>query len=1269
VSSASGGTAGFGAVHGGDTTLDQTNSFGYTAPAGLPVYFDALTNSSPVTVQLVAPSGNAVFAINGGADAGPYFLPESGNYRLEVIGASAGSYDFRLLNLNVDSTNLLFGTTYNPTLNPAFRTDVYRFSGTAGQRLYYDAQEYDADAVGVQLFNPEGQVVFINGNSDSDIGPFTLTQSGTYYLAIISQLADDTADYNFRLIDVSQAPAQSLTFDTTVNGANVPVTSASVYRFTGTAGKRLFFDFAATNIGSAYVYLYGPQNQQLYAYGYYLNTDFEQTLPTDGTYVLTIGNYTDPTAANFSFRVVTPNTTTNGLTLAASVTGSLNEPGEEDRYTFTGTAGQRLYYDALDADNDPINVQLISPSGANPFITGNSDTDVGPFTLTETGTYTLLFKGIGDTTGDYSFRLIDVSQLPARALTFDTTVNGTNVPVTSASVYRFTGTNGQRLFFDFAATNIGVAYVYLYGPQNLQLNGYGGGITTDFEQKLPADGTYVLTVGNYTDPTATNFSFRIVPGNHAPVIATIGDHSVNEEATLGFFVTATDLESDNDQLTYSLDPGFPSGLTISPATGALSWTPTEAQGPGTYPVTVRVTDDGIPNMTTTQTFNIVVNEVNKPPVLTVPANQTINELTALSVSASATDPDIPTNALTFALVNPPGGMTINASSGAISWTPNESQGPSTNTIFVKVTDNNPSAVNATQLSVTNTFQVFVNEINVPPVLPLQTNRTINELTLLTVTNTATDSDFPANPLTYLLVSPPPGAAIDANGVITWTPSEAQGPGSYTITTIVTDTNAAAINSKTLSATNSFTVTVNEVNVAPVLPGQADRTIDELTTLSVTNPATDSDIPANTLSYSLVSPPAGAGISSSGVITWTPTEAQGPGTYTLTTIATDNGSPVLSATNSFRVTVNEINVAPVMPGQTNRTINELTLLTVTNTATDSDLPANPLTYSLVNQPSGATIDTNGIITWIPNEAQGPGTYTITTIVTDTNPPAINSKSLTATNSFMVTVNEVNSAPVLPSQTDRAINELTTLMVTNTATDSDLPANALTYTLTAHPAGSTIGTNGVISWIPSEAQGPGTYTFTTVVTDDGSPALSATNSFNVTVNEVNSAPTLGAGPLTNRTVNPGQTISFTATAVDPDIPTNTLAFSLVNPPSGAAINSSSGAFAWRPTVSQANTTNVVQVRVTDNGSPALSDTKQFSVVINGLPPVVLGPLLYSNGQFQMGISGAVGPDYIIQRSTNLQSFTGIATNTPASTPFNYIDLSAGTNRAFYRVLLGP
>src|SRR5205823_3913265 len=143
----------------------------------------------------------------------------------------------------------------------------------------------------------------------------------------------------------------------------------------------------------------------------------------------------------------------------------------------------------------------------------------------------------------------------------------------------------------------------------------------------------------------------------------------------------------------------------------------------------------------------------------------------------------------------------------------------------------------------------------------------------------------------------------------------------------------------LSATNSFTVVVNEVNSAPVLPATTNYTINELTTLTVTNTASDSDIPANTLIYSLaVSNAAGAvtnaGISASGVITWTPTEAQGPSTNTFTTTFTTNCSSNLSATNTFTVVVNEVNSAPVLPATTNYTINELTTLTLTNTASDS-----------------------------------------------------------------------------------------------------------------------------------------------------------------------------------------------------------------------------------------------------------------------------------------------------------------------------------------------
>jgi hypothetical protein len=405
--------------------------------------------------------------------------------------------------------------------------------------------------------------------------------------------------------------------------------------------------------------------------------------------------------------------------------------------------------------------------------------------------------------------------------------------------------------------------------------------------------------------------------------------------------------------------------------------------------------------------------------------------------------------------------------------------------------------------------------NTPPVLPTQTSRTIAALTTLTVTNTASDSDVPAQGLNYQLISPPTGAAISANGVITWTPGTNQAPSTNLITTVVTDTGTPP-----LSATNSFSVIVTPLNAAPTLPAQSNRTIPELTTLTVTNTASD-DGPASGLSYALLAAPAGASISSSGVITWTPTEAQGPSTNVFTTRVTDSGNPPLSATNSFSVVVTEVNSAPTLPPQSNRTIPELTTLTVMNTAADSDIPANTLTYSLI-APPGAVISSSGVITWTPTEAQGPSTNLFTTIVTDNGSPA-----LSATNAFTVVVTEVNTAPVLPAQTNRSVIEATTLVVTNTATDSDIPANHLAYVLINPPSGAAIDTNGIITWTPTPAQGPGTNVITTVVTDDGSPPLSATNSFTVFVIDTNTPPVITSQPV-NATNSAGTTATFTVGA---------------------------------------------------------------------------------------------------------------------------------------------
>jgi len=79
-------------------------------------------------------------------------------------------------------------------------------------------------------------------------------------------------------------------------------------------------------------------------------------------------------------------------------------------------------------------------------------------------------------------------------------------------------------------------------------------------------------------------------------------------------------------------------------------------------------------------------------------------------------------------------------------------------------------------------------------------------------------------------------------------------------------------------------------------------------------------------------------------------------------------------------------------QADQSVNELALLTVTNTAVDSDLPALSLTYQLVGAPTGAVISTNGVITWTPTKAQGPATNVITTVVTDSGTPALSSDDL-------------------------------------------------------------------------------------------------------------------------------------------------------------------------------------------------------------------------------------------------------------------------------------
>src|SRR5205814_8891295 len=104
--------------------------------------------------------------------------------------------------------------------------------------------------------------------------------------------------------------------------------------------------------------------------------------------------------------------------------------------------------------------------------------------------------------------------------------------------------------------------------------------------------------------------------------------------------------------------------------------------------------------------------------------------------------------------------------------------------------------------------------------------------------------------------------------------------------------------------------------------------------------------------------------STGVFTWTPSEAQGPVDHTVTVRATDDGAPVLSAFETITIHVREVNQAPALAAIANQTVDEGLLLQLTASATDADLPANTLTFSLdAGAPAGAAISPGpGVFRW-------------------------------------------------------------------------------------------------------------------------------------------------------------------------------------------------------------------------------------------------------------------------------------------------------------------
>ncbi len=348
---------------------------------------------------------------------------------------------------------------------------------------------------------------------------------------------------------------------------------------------------------------------------------------------------------------------------------------------------------------------------------------------------------------------------------------------------------------------------------------------------------------NFTLTVATQYS------NRSPVITSNPPPAATAGQVYGY--NATGADPDGDLVVWSLDRG-PAGLSIDATRGSVRWTPAFDQL-GTHEVALRLTDTL--GGSATQTFNITVQAVNLPPVISSipPTMAMVGRLYTYAVGGSDPDGD----PLTFRLGAAPAGMTIDPPTGFITWTPATNQAGGQQ-VVVRVEDGRGWVGIQTY-----TVLVAATPPNRPPVFTSTPQFVATDGQLYQYTAVAVDPD--GDPLSFSLREAPAGMTIDsATGLVRWTPTAAQ-TGVHTVTVLATDPGGAR-------GGQQFSLLVT-VNTPPVIaltpPPPAAATLGARYYYDVR--ATDAE--QQPVTYSLTQAPVGMAIDDLGRLVWNPVATQ------------------------------------------------------------------------------------------------------------------------------------------------------------------------------------------------------------------------------------------------------------------------------------------------------------------------------------------------------------------------------------------------------------
>lgn len=271
-----------------------------------------------------------------------------------------------------------------------------------------------------------------------------------------------------------------------------------------------------------------------------------------------------------------------------------------------------------------------------------------------------------------------------------------------------------------------------------------------------------------------------------PVISSTPITRATSGELYAYQVVARDPE--NGLVSYALTVA-PVGMTINANTGLIQWLSTRANV-GTHAVTVRVSD--VAGNAATQSFSVQVERGNKPPTFTSTPATTSRVGSAYVYAAAAIDPD--GDALTFSLLAAPAGMSVNATTGLVQWTPTAAQlGPQG--VSLRVRD-------AFGLIADQNFTVSVGPPNQAPSITSSPILTSQVGVLYSYQVQVSDPNLPQDSFTFALTTKPAGMVITSTtGLIQWVPPVGTENTNQSVTVTATDLGG-------LTATQSFTLRVN-----------------------------------------------------------------------------------------------------------------------------------------------------------------------------------------------------------------------------------------------------------------------------------------------------------------------------------------------------------------------------------------------------------------------------------------------------------------------------